>query len=540
MVNSEWLDYSNFTDKSNDYLRNTIIHNLSIKTNESVSYLQSQSNYELSQWSALYHFFKESSIINEQDLLGMTMRDLKSRLIKENNSILKIQSKNYSINELVRLGYEWYLPRAYNNLINPSNGILSQANENSKFKLVVPRTDDYKTRNSVISHLMNSTAETDVSHLQKQSDEILAEWKNLYYFIKLSKVRNSNEISNMTIKSLINTLKVENSKRLNDITINNQINLPISDLISLGKRWYTSSDLDNEIKLLVNEKLYDEMHVVKIVETGESGDRYKYLAVYHISSDPDNNTDTDDHNLQLAGSNNLFDWEHIIEIEDNGHQGDIIKWGNGYLIAYEDDHDHGTNHVAIKYYDSYDHIINENATFERVMPHTIKNSGNRLVEGTPDIRKVTGNSPYDGSILIGFHYFDGVVDRLAMGVYKNDNWKAWKDVTSEYNLRKMNFHHNIGSRKGFMYNGKLLTLQEARRNEKWNSWRIMLGLNGYYTKIHITTPSHISDPENPSVSFANPSIIPIENNQYQYAITLFLPTEGNHPSENNGGMIYLK
>jgi hypothetical protein len=120
-----------------------------------------------------------------------------------------------------------------------------------------------------------------------------------------------------------------------------------------------------------------------------------------------------------------------------------------------------------------------------------------------------------------------------MGVLQNgNNWTTWKDSLAESNLRDMSFKGNIGSRKGFMYRGKSLTLQEARfiKND-WSSWKIMLGLNGYYSEVLISTPKK-------STSFANPSIIENENNKY--VISLFIPTEGNHYSENNGGVIFLK
>ena len=120
-----------------------------------------------------------------------------------------------------------------------------------------------------------------------------------------------------------------------------------------------------------------------------------------------------------------------------------------------------------------------------------------------------------------------------MGVLQNgNNWTTWKDSLAENNLRDMNFKGNIGSRKGFKYRGNSLTLQEARfvKND-WSSWKIMLGLNGYYSEVLISTPKK-------SASFANPSIIENENNKY--VISLFVPTEGNHYSENNGGVIFLK
>ena len=119
-----------------------------------------------------------------------------------------------------------------------------------------------------------------------------------------------------------------------------------------------------------------------------------------------------------------------------------------------------------------------------------------------------------------------------MGVLQNgETWTACKDALSEINLRAMNFKGNIGSRKGFQYQDELLTLQEARFVKgDWSTWKIMLGLNGYYTEVLISTPKG-------SKSFANPSITEIDTNEY--AISLFLPTEGNHFRENNGGVIFL-
>ena len=107
-----------------------------------------------------------------------------------------------------------------------------------------------------------------------------------------------------------------------------------------------------------------------------------------------------------------------------------------------------------------------------------------------------------------------------------------QNIIAEINLRDMNIMGNIGSRKSFNYRGESLTLQEARfiKND-WSTWKIMLGLNGYYSEVKISTPKK-------STSFANPSIIEIENNKY--AISLFVPSEGNHYRENNGSVIFLK
>ena len=93
--------------------------------------------------------------------------------------------------------------------------------------------------------------------------------------------------------------------------------------------------------------------------------------------------------------------------------------------------------LSLKYYSNYDHLITNHSTFEKHLNTSIHRFG---VEGTPDIRRFTGKKPTNGSILIGFHYHDGSVDKLAMGVLQNGkNWTTWKDSLAESNLRDVDF-----------------------------------------------------------------------------------------------------
>ena len=381
------------------------------------------------------------------------------------------------------------------------------------------------------------TNETDYD-LNSKTNLELSSFCLLYTFLKTAAIRTESELKDMSFANLRNSLIIENTKNL-------ELNIPIlqtlttKKLVQLGYSWYLPKTykslinfdvLGNSTSLVRSKfKLKDDlerpMNVIKIVKTNEDTlNNFLYLGVYHVTISKDN------FNLQLAGSNDLFNWSFITEIDQNAHQGDIVKWNDGYLIAYEEDKIQGANNIALKYYANYDHLISNHYTFEKHLNTSIHNF---RVEGTPDIRHFTGENPTNGSILIGFHYHDGTVDKLAMGVLKNGNiWTTWKDSLAESNLRDMNFKGNIGSRKGFKYRGKSLTYQEARfvKND-WSSWRIMLGLNGYYSEVLISTPKK-------STSFANPSITEIENNKY--VISLFVPTEGNHYSENNGEVIFLK
>ena len=387
------------------------------------------------------------------------------------------------------------------------------------------------------TELSKRTKETDYD-LNSKTNLELSSFCLLYTFLKTAAIRTESELKDMSFVELRNSLIIENTENLK-LNISTLQTLTTKKLIQLGYSWYLPKTYKSLInfdvlghspplvrsKFKLKDDLERPMSVIKIVKTNEDVlNGFLYLGVYHVTISKDN------FNLQLAGSNDLFNWSFITEIDQNAHQGDIVKWNDGYLIAYEEDKIQGANNIALKYYANYDHLISNHSTFKKHLNTSIHSFG---VEGTPDIRHFTGKSPTNGSILIGFHYHNGTIDKIAMGVLQNgNNWTTWKDSLAESNLRDMSFKGNIGSRKGFMYRGKSLTLQEARfiKND-WSSWKIMLGLNGYYSEVLISTPKK-------STSFANPSIIENENNKY--VISLFVPTEGNHYSENNGGVIFLK
>ena len=390
----------------------------------------------------------------------------------------------------------------------------------------------------LITQLNNRTAET-ITALNSKTNYKLSSYCLIYTFIKTADIRTESELKSMHLRDLRNSLIVENSKYLNTNTLQNLQTLTTKKLVQLGYSWYLPKNYNSFVNidelqksipnLRSTFKLKDDlgrsMNVIKIVKTSEMGnDKFSYLGLYHIRISEDN------FNLQLAGSNDMFKWNFITEIDDNAHQGDIVKWNEGYLLAYEEDKIQGSNNIALKYYTDYNNLISNQSVYDKHLNTSIHKFG---VEGTPDIRNVSGDSPLNGNILLGFHYYDGNIDKLAMGVLQNgETWTTWKDVLVESNLRDQNFEGNIGSRKGFQCKGETLILQEARLIKgDWSSWKIMLGLNGFFTEVLISTPKG-------SRSFANPSITEIETNKY--AISLFLPTEGNHFSENNGGVIFLK
>ncbi|MDA9002562.1 hypothetical protein N9H05_02620 [Flavobacteriaceae bacterium] len=384
---------------------------------------------------------------------------------------------------------------------------------------------------------LNIRTNENINILSSNTNIELSTFCLVYTFLKTAAIRTENKLQEMFLIDLRNTLIIENEKHLNK-NINTLQALTTKKLVQLGYSWYLPKTYNNFInfnfsqrstkpsrsKFKLKDDLRRRMNVIKIVKTNEScPHKYPYLGLYHVRVSEDN------FNLQLAGSNDLFNWNFITEIDKNAHQGDIIKWNDGYLVAYEEDKIQGANNIALKYYTDYDSLISNHSTYDKHLNTSIHRFG---VEGTPDIRNFSGESPTNGNIQIGFHYYDGTIDKLAMGVLQNgETWTTWKDTLSEINLRDMNFKGNIGSRKGFQYQDELLTLQEARLVKgDWSTWKIMLGLNGYYTEVLISTPKG-------SKSFANPSITEIDTNKY--AISLFLPTEGNHFRENNGGVIFL-
>ena len=384
---------------------------------------------------------------------------------------------------------------------------------------------------------LNIRTNENINILSSNTNIELSTFCLIYTFLKTAAVRTESKLQEMFLIDLRNTLIIENEKHLNK-NINTLQALTTKKLVQLGYSWYLPKTYNNFInfnfsqrstkpsrsKFKLKDDLRRRMNVIKIVKTNEScPHKYPYLGLYHVRVSEDN------FNLQLAGSNDLFNWNFITEIDKNAHQGDIVKWNDGYLVAYEEDKIQGANNIALKYYTDYDSLISNHSTYDKHLNTSIHRFG---VEGTPDIRNFSGESPTNGNIQIGFHYYDGTIDKLAMGVLQNgETWTTWKDTLSEINLRDMNFKGNIGSRKGFQYKDELLTLQEARLVKgDWSTWKIMLGLNGYYTEVLISTPKG-------SKSFANPSITEIDTNKY--AISLFLPTEGNHFRENNGGVIFL-
>jgi hypothetical protein len=259
------------------------------------------------------------------------------------------------------------------------------------------------------------------------------------------------------------------------------------------------------------------MDVLRIVKADEV---YVYLGVYHAMEN-DNQF-----KLYLAGSNDLKSWTKITELGDRSHQGDIEKWGKGYLVANEQDPVQGSNNIQIRYYPSYSSLIANKPTSVKSIPQTFST----LAEGTPDIRKIEGNSPSDSHIFLAYHYYDnGIRDQLAVGILQNfSNWRTWKDVISNQNIQEMGFNGNIGGRSGFDHLGNYLIQEAQITPNDWGSWRFLFGDGAFYYLLQPVTPLK-------SISFANPGVALVDTNTF--AITSFMHSAGNKNGER-GELLY--
>ncbi|EAY28016.1 hypothetical protein [Microscilla marina] len=401
------------------------------------------------------------------------------------------------------------------------------------FELPQMSTDDMA--NTMIVELNKRTA-NDIASLTNINQQQLAAYALAYDLLRKAGIRSAQTLKEMSLPDIVNTLIVENSLRLEEYSVPALQQMPVQKLVQLGYSWYLPQAHAPLLAKLANatqdplfaakDSANRGLDVLKIVATERNGmNGFKYLGTYHVHTNGDN------FNLVLGASNDLKNWVKVVQIDVNAHQGDIVKWGNGYLITYEEDKQQGANNIRLRYYDSYEELVVNRFSFDKKLERQI---GKNNVEGTPDIRALSGTSPLNGSIALGFHYYDQIqgvpVDKLAFGVLTNGSqWNSWQDAIANYNLREMDFRGNIGSRKSFQYQGQTLTLQEAQKAyNSWDTWNVMLGEGGFYTRVNIQTPLN-------ATSFANPSITHLSGNEY--VITCFMPSEGNLPSER-GTLIY--
>ena len=382
-------------------------------------------------------------------------------------------------------------------------------------------------RNSLISNLERISA-SPTDELNLMSDNDLC-WSILSYKFLFDYGFTTNELSSKTLKdvnSIIIDLNNTNTGRAKKELESKSIAVNLN--IAYGW-WFTKNPHTNNIINNLNSiengnpifALKDNrgitMDVLRIVKADEE---FMYLGVSHSMVEDGR------FKLNLSGSNDLKKWIYITELGDRAHQGDIKKWGNGYLVANEQDIVQGSNNIQIRYYDSYDDLIINNSSNNK----SIARSFAPTAEGTPDIQKIEGNSPSDSYILIGFHYYENIIhDQQAFGILRNFNdWKAWIDVVSNYNIQQMGFKGNIGARSSFNMDGDKILIEAQITSHDWSSWRILFGNGAFYHQLNPKTA-------NGSKSFANPGIVQLDQNRF--VVTNFMPSEGNNILET-GQLLY--
>ena len=384
-------------------------------------------------------------------------------------------------------------------------------------------------RNTLITDLV-SKCKNPLASLQAISDYDLA-WSSLMYkFLLDSGTKSASDLQAMSLDDFRNTVISLNAAHTN-YSVSKLQNYGNNLNLNIAYSWWF---YQNSATKLMIEKFnnvrgsapsFDKkdsrgsgMDVLRIVKADED---YTYLGISHSMV-------SDGHfKLYLAGSNDLLTWTFISEMGDRAHQGDIEKWGKGYLVANEQDVVQGSNNIQIRYYASYSDLIVNNPSFSKSLPQTFST----LAEGTPDIRKVEGDSPASSYLLIGYHFYDhGIRDQQAFGILHNfTEWRTWIDEISNYNIQEMGYLGNIGARSGFIHSGDYV-LQEAQiTSGDWSSWRLLFGNGAFYYTLHPATPLG-------SISFANPGIAQV-NGVNSFAVTSFLPSQGNQSGEP-GELLY--
>ena len=346
----------------------------------------------------------------------------------------------------------------------------------------------------------------------------------LYKFLEDAKIKTTEQLLNTSLDDALKIIIAENARNTEKTESFFQ-SLDIKNNLHEAYEWWfrdspkTKNIIENLNNITDSNPIYNlrdnknnGMDVLRIIKADEE---YKYLGVYHQLQ-----SNTSNFKLYLAGSNDLEDWIQITELGERSHQGDIEKWNNGYIVANEQDIEHGSNNIRVRYYKSYSDLVINNAKNDL----TIERKFAPTAEGTPDIRKITGNTPEDSHIVIGFHYYENITkDQLAFGVLKNfSEWSAWKDVISNYNINKMGYKGNIGGRKTFDYYG-INFIQEAQiTSNDWGGWRLLYGNGAFYYTLNPSTELH-------STSFANPGVAKMGDNEF--VVTSYMHSDGNHKDE---------
>lgn len=261
------------------------------------------------------------------------------------------------------------------------------------------------------------------------------------------------------------------------------------------------------------------------------GDKYAgvYYGVYHVR-------EKDVFRVRLARSTDLTSWEVVTLLDRHGSQPTVWPCENGgYVLAYEKD---GPNScwIRLRYYADLSQLCAATHASEFDIKRTLA----QTAEGTPSFDRVELGSDgiEDSQIHLRFHYFKNVdVDQLAVGTLKNfKSWKAAPLEEANAALRRQGWRGNLGDRDLLSWRDTTYFLQEIQRKRgDWSSWRIALCNRDSMPIRVLSMRTHAR-----SNAFANPNVTWVSDSskQRKLVVTLFLPSEGNAPSEA-GTLLYV-
>ena len=196
---------------SDEDQRNTLIVELSSRTNQSVGHFQGMNNDTLAGTEAVLVFIRTAKIRTDSEIKSMSDDDLRNTLIVEIGIQTGIGHELQGLSNmdlvLVGLGSDHatrgIAPGRVSNFVR---GVLLAGQFRTQRELNTMSDEDQ--RNTLIVELSNRTNQT-VAHFQGMNDDTLAGIGAVLVFIRTAKIRTDSEIKSMSDDDLRNTLIVE-------------------------------------------------------------------------------------------------------------------------------------------------------------------------------------------------------------------------------------------------------------------------------------------------------------------------------------------
>lgn len=396
---------------------------------------------------------------------------------------------------------------------------------------------DDDARNTLISEVSKRCSDG-VTQLQTQNNRALAEWSMVTGWLLDNGVRTAAQLSQMDLGSQRNTIISELSNKTSRsasdlqaastfqlLVVAHEYSLPLV-LGSLPSR--LSMIKDGSPQFCMKDTSGVTLDVLKVIEVKDSAGVSTYYGVHHHLGSQNS---VKDFELFLVKSSDLKSWTRVTSLGFSYHMGDLRPVFQGkYLLANEqtgqgDD----PNQIRLRLFASLDDLCIGRAEREFLAPANLSST---QAEGTPTIREVTGTSIDSCYIVLGQHYMSVNTDRQSIGVLINfKDYYSWVNVIANEAIHALGFDGKIGGRDCFIYNNKQFFLHEAQLvNDDWSSWRIVLGNGKFFVCLDMDTGDATDS------CFANPRITQLLDNRF--AVTLFMPTEGNGPAHQGGELLY--